>query len=485
MRAREKCESTSDSCEVPRAAGPGSSHFNLYLVVGLALLLRALLPTFAYLYTRDITIFQSPDTKTYVVPAQELLAHHRFFAHGAPEIFRTPGYPVLLIPGLIAGHLQPVTILLQILLSCFTVYMVYRMAQLLFNSERVAIAAAALYAIEPLSVVYTGLILTETLFAALVMLWLYLLLRYLSRPTLRDLLLSGILLAASVYVRPVGYFLPVIIALGLLPWILLSAQQNKQRLIAHVAAFVIVSFGLTALWQLRNGEETGYFGFSGIAPIEMYFDKAASVLAAEYRVPYSEMQRRLGWLDDRAYFALHPEQKTWSTKQRLEYMNSEARRILLSSPLTYARIHAEGVARIILGPGASDFLKLFGLDPKGGNPLQKAVDIGLGRAVRLLFVEHPPVLWFIAVLLPMQLSLLTCACLVLFSKRLIRQPQIIAAIAVVAYFVTISGGPAAVSRFRHPAMPIICVLAGYGLCLMWDRVMELTPLKARHSLLCG
>jgi hypothetical protein len=54
--------------------------------------------------------------------------------------------------------------------------------------------------------------------------------------------------------------------------------------------------------------------------------RAASVLAAEYRVPYSEMQRRLGWLDDRAYFALHPEQKTWSTKQRLEYMNSEARR---------------------------------------------------------------------------------------------------------------------------------------------------------------
>src|SRR5262249_16928323 len=150
---------------------------------------------------------------------------------------------------------------LQILLSCFTVYMVYQTAHLLFSSERIALTAAALYAIEPLSVLYTGLIVTETLFTALVMLWLYLLLRYLIRPTLSDLLFSGILLAGSVYVRPIGYFLPVIIASGLLAWILLITQQNKRRLIAHVVAFVIVSLGLTALWQVRNGEETGYFGF--------------------------------------------------------------------------------------------------------------------------------------------------------------------------------------------------------------------------------
>jgi 4-amino-4-deoxy-L-arabinose transferase-like glycosyltransferase len=183
------------------------------------------------LHSRDATIFYVPDTGTYVVPAQEIIAHHRFFAHGVPEIVRTPGYPFLLIPGLLLNHLPLLTISLQVLLSCFTVYMVYRTAQLLFTSERIAIAAAALYAIEPLSVLYTGLIVTETLFTSFVMLWLYFLLRYLAGPTRRDLIFSGIFLAVSVYVRPIGYFLPVIIASGLLAWILTGAQRNKQLLL--------------------------------------------------------------------------------------------------------------------------------------------------------------------------------------------------------------------------------------------------------------
>jgi hypothetical protein len=52
-----------------------------------------------------------------------------------------------------------------------------------------------------------------------------------------------------------------------------------------------------------------------------------------------------------------------------------------------------------------------------------------------------------------------------------RQPEIIAAIAAAAYFLLASGGPGAVTRYCHPAMPIICVLAGYGMCLMWGRLM--------------
>lgn len=184
MLARGQCESNSDS--MPKAGR--TTHFNIYLILGLAFLLRTLLPTFAYLYTRDTTIFYGPDTETYVVPAQELIAHHRFSTHGAPEISRTPGYPFFLIPGLLLRHSVPITIVLQVLLSCFTVYLVYRVAYLLFNAERIAITAAALYAIEPVSVLYAGVILTETLFAALVMLWLYFLLGYLNRPTLRELL---------------------------------------------------------------------------------------------------------------------------------------------------------------------------------------------------------------------------------------------------------------------------------------------------------
>jgi hypothetical protein len=448
-----------------------SHHLGICHIIILAFVLRALLPIFAYLHTSDATIFYLTDTGRYVLPAQELISHHRFFSHGAPDIFDTPGYPLLLIPGLVLGHLLLVTISLQVLLSCFTVYMVYRTAQLLFSSESIAITAAAFYTIEPLSVLYPGLILTETLFTALFTLWLYLLLRYLIRPTLHDLLYSGIFLTASMYVRPIGIYLPVIIASGLLVWIFTSAQQNKGRLLVHAAGFLIVCLGLIVPWQVRNREETGYFGFCALAPSLPYFFFAASVLAVQQQVSFDEMQRRLGYLDDHAYFALHPEQKAWPIKLRLEYMSNAARDILLKNPLTYARIHIEGMERVMLDPGTIELLTFFGLNPMRDGLPGTAMDAGLLKTAGILFMKYPLVFWSSMLLLPLQLLFLSCACLVLFSRRLIRQPQIIAAIAIAMYFITISGGPHGASRYRHPVMPIICILAGYELCLMWSRLM--------------
>jgi hypothetical protein len=70
------------------------AHPGLWLVLGLALLLRALLPILGYCYTRDVSIFYTPDTASYVAPARELVVHHRFFSDGSPELIRTPGYPL-------------------------------------------------------------------------------------------------------------------------------------------------------------------------------------------------------------------------------------------------------------------------------------------------------------------------------------------------------------------------------------------------------
>jgi Dolichyl-phosphate-mannose-protein mannosyltransferase len=83
-----------------------------------------------------------------------------------PEILRTPGYPLLLIPGLLLDRLELVTISLQIMLTCLTMYMVYRIAQLLFECENAAIVAAALFAIEPVSILCTSKVVTDTLFCA-------------------------------------------------------------------------------------------------------------------------------------------------------------------------------------------------------------------------------------------------------------------------------------------------------------------------------
>lgn len=137
--------------------------------VGSCTLSTRAFPILVYLRTRDTGRFYAPDTESYVKPAQELINHHRFYSEGTPEIVRTPGYPLLLTPGLALNRLWVVTLVVQIVLSSLTIYLVYRTAKTLFNSERASLIAATLYSVEPLSIIYTSLLLSETLFTAITM----------------------------------------------------------------------------------------------------------------------------------------------------------------------------------------------------------------------------------------------------------------------------------------------------------------------------
>ena len=442
-------------------------HLNIWFVLGLALFLRALLPILGYCYTRDVTIFYTPDTASYVVPAHELVVHHRFFSDGSPEIIRTPGYPLLLTAGLLLGRLELVSITLQILLSCFTVFMVYRTALLLFEREEIAIIAAGLYAIDPLSISFASLLAAGTPFTAVVMVGVYFLVRYLRRQSLGDLLVSAAALAASVYIRPIGYFLPMIIAPGLAVWALFTHRQNKIRILCYACAFVIVSVGLTGLWQVRNKVETGYSGFSAVGSDNMYFISAASVLAAQQHLPYYEMRDRLGNQDQRVYFQEHPEQKTWSVAERVNYMNHAGEHVLLGSPFTYARIYFDGLVRATFDPASTEYLRFFNLYPKESELLAVDVDKGDITTTETLVV-NPLLFWSIVVMLPLQIMYLSCACITLCSRTIL-DPAILAAAFIVGYYMVIAGGPGDWGRFRHPAMPIICMLAGYGLSLVWSR----------------
>jgi hypothetical protein len=47
--------------------------------------------------------------------------------------------------------------------------------------------------------------------------------------------------------------------------------------------------------------------------------------------------------------------------------------------------------------------------------------------------------------------------------------MLLVVVLVAAYLVFMSGGPQSLSRFRHPVMPELCVLAGYTLAVLVPR----------------
>jgi len=440
---------------------------NIRFVLVLTLILRILLPILGFRYTRDATIFYTPDSASYIVPARELIVHNRFSSDGAPELIRTPGYPLLLTAGLLLGRLALATITLQILLSCFTVFMIYRTALLLFDREGTAIIAAVLYAIDPFAILFASLIAAETLFTAVVMVGIYYLVRYLKQHSQWDLLVSAGALAGSVYVRPIGYYLPLIIASGLAAWALVTHRQNKLRVLANAFAFVVVAVGLTGLWQIRNKVETGYSGFSAIASDNMYFIGAASVLAARQHVSYYSMRDRLGYQDQSVYFQEHPEQRTWSITERINYMNRAADHILLGNFWTYTRIYFEGIVRATFDPGSTEFIRFFDLFPKQGGLLTVEVDKGTIATIKTLFAD-PLLFWSTVMMLPLQLICVLCACITLCSRAML-DPAIFGVVFIMVYYMAIAGGPGDWGRFRHPATPVICMLAGHGLRMVRSR----------------
>ncbi|MGH9960855.1 MAG: hypothetical protein ACREBC_27685, partial [Pyrinomonadaceae bacterium] len=243
-------------------------------ICAFAVLVRILVPVTAYSFTSDLQVFHSPDTSSYIQPTQELLSEGTFSVNGKTELHRTPGYSLILGPGVAAHHVELVTIALQILLSASSVWLVFLISLEIFSSYRAALIAAWLYAIEPLSVLYTSKLLTETWFATLLLLSMYFLIRHLklqraeAGPVTKCLFISAAALAGTAYVRPVSYFLPICIFLGWVLAILLGYWTKRVPSVTvklrSAIGFTIVSMSLIAAWQVRNYVQTGYSGFSAV-----------------------------------------------------------------------------------------------------------------------------------------------------------------------------------------------------------------------------
>lgn len=395
----------------------------------------------------------SGDTASYLIPGRSLLLHGRFATGVLPEIDRTPGYALFLAVTSLPG--MAFAALVQVVLSAASVILVARLARTAVGDEGAAILAAWIYAFEPLAVVYSARLLPETLFAALLLMSLERVAAFLRGRRLGALVAGGFWLAAAIFVRPVGYYLPFALAGGLI------VALRRERGLRWKAPAVLLAAVLPWLvvWQARNWMETGFGGFSSIAARNLYFYQAAEVEARAERRPLSEVQKELGYADEQSYLARHPEQAEWSEGRRAAFMGKAASAILGAHPGLALQMYAEGVAVVALTPGGAELLGLTGTWPHDWPA--RIVDRGPVRSSAGLAARHPG----------------TACVLVLFAGVLVglyllavrggvglgaKSAQMWLLAGAAAYLIGIAGGAQAVGRYRLPAMPEICILAAVG-----------------------
>ena len=398
---------------------------------------------------------ERPDTHTYLEPGRNLLLHGSFTAAGLPEILRTPGYPLFLAMTSLAG---PIAVALaQVVLSVLSVVLVWRLALQISPDTRIALLAAWLFALEPLSVTYSILLLPETLFLALFLLSLERLAAFLRSRQLNVLAAAGLCLAAATFVRPVTFYLPLLLAAGLL---VAFARSPGLRWKAP-AVLLLTVMPCLAAWQIRNRIETGFSGFSAVQALNLYFYSSAEVVARLEHHSLEQVQDELGYNSELLFLMRHPDAAAWTQLQRIGFMQAEALRVIRNHPALFLRLHLAGSLRTAFNPGAAVLLSLFNL-ASADESFAREHNQGPLRAAQWTVLHAPLQAAYMAALSILLLGLYFFA-----ARGVLRgsasAPALALLLGVSLYFLAVSGGAAGIARLRLPMMPALCVMAAAGI----------------------
>jgi len=367
------------------------------------------------------------------------------------KTLRTPGYPLflLLVYSLFGMNNNTAVIVIQIFLSSLIVIFTYKLSMVIFNDYTISFLAGLLVVFDFSSITLSNFLLSETLAAFFIITGLLFFIKNLKDDKIYYNISSSFLLAVATYVRPIILYLPLFL---LLP-IICYYWKDKKKLILNSFIFVVVFLSGIGIWIYRNYKETRVPVFSSIQGINIYYYRAAGVIALEkgegiidaFRVgdAFNNAQKELTmdvktlWLKKKINF----EQKTIL----LEKIGTD---ILLSHPIYYIELALLGAVRMMLAvPRRSEIELLFN-------------------------TSNYIVLWLL--ILCLQFIIIFIGYIVGAVIYLKKKNSIfwIAVITIALYFILVSSGPESDGRFRIIWLPFITILSSYGLKQIWYKIKK-------------
>ncbi|MBI5376038.1 MAG: glycosyltransferase family 39 protein [Candidatus Schekmanbacteria bacterium] len=135
----------------------------------------------------------------------------------------------------------------QIVLSTLSAYVIYLIGKKYF-SEKTGAIACAIVSFNPTLIAFTHYFWNETLYIFLFYLFIYCILRTTEEESIRWPIISGIMLAATAYIKPLSlYFYPVIML-----WMYFSAGLRKKKQMRNICLPLITALLLISPWTIRN-----------------------------------------------------------------------------------------------------------------------------------------------------------------------------------------------------------------------------------------
>lgn len=393
----------------------------------------ALLANFTYFWF--FPDFLAPDSARYMDSAANMAAGHGFTnSTGYPETVVTPGYPLLLAFFFRLGLGVRDVVVAQHLLNLLIAVATAAFAFALTGSRAQALIAGILLSLDLPTLASGNTILTEVLFTAVLALIVWLLWAECGESQRHWLTCCavGFLSGAAVLIRPVGLFF----LLPAVAYLLLVRQHFRWR---AALGFVLAFASLPLIWAGRNYQQIGYFTVTSLAGTQTLSYRAAGVLAIEDPGDfYANSERRRAELEHQACEELKRNEgkrcEDLSIPQKSEYYGRLGRKIILQHPVSYVKLALRASAAILLG----------------GDAIHLASILGTTSAVasRMILMYTIPLFCF--------------ACLGWIRWWRDDRKLFYLVVLVVGYFVGISAGAEAYSRFRVPIMPLYAMSIAAG-----------------------
>ncbi|MBK9176312.1 MAG: hypothetical protein IPM46_08230 [Flavobacteriales bacterium] len=387
--------------------------FSRHALLSIALL-GVLLRVLFVVYHADLGWQLRHDPSYYLTLARNLRhgVYSLFHPLAIPDTTHMPGYPLLI--HLLGGSI-PLVLAMQVAASSVKILLIHAIALRLGLEKRWALVAALLMAVEPLDILFTGQILTETYFTTLLLLGTW---AWLGPATWSRTLLAAACLAAGAWIRPNGVLLMLFMpAVGLL--------VLRQRW-PHALATGALGLVLIAPWIVRHHSITGRWALGdGGAVAVAYFhlpdvlQRAGDVRAVEYRASLHERAASTDWEDPLAVNGFY------------SGLRADIRSTMAEHPVSWAFEQARKAARILVAPGRGHFNVFFTKRP----------------------IVHP-VLLVISMVFSAAVLIALCVCAVAWQSV----PRPLLALLLVAGVLILTGGLSVPeARFKVPAMPMLLV----------------------------
>ena len=235
--------------------------------------LLPLLPVITLTAIGGVDIFPFPDTAEYVALSKNLAKDFTFVSDNTYLCRRTPGYPFLMMLFSFLGGYSFLAVNLIALfgISFFGIKLADKYS--IKNSWLIPV----LVCFSPGLITLTSVPLTEVIFAFFLILSVYLFVN-------DKFLYSGLALSAATFCRPAGIFMFLLFA-GWMLW--------KRKKIVLVLLFIAGANLLPTFWTARNYIKYGYPVYTNLSNFYLLYYKAGSFLSWKNNVSFDDTRNEL------------------------------------------------------------------------------------------------------------------------------------------------------------------------------------------------